>query len=87
MLRQLIDRGFVAVSISAGDARRREYALTGRGEKKMAELKAARESAMEAVWDGLEPKDVERFARFGAGLADRLGSYAERVEAAEDGHR
>ena len=83
VLRQLLDRGLVAVSIGAGDARRREYALTARGAKRMAELRAARESAMAAVWDGLEPRDVERFARFGARLADRLAAYAEEAQQAQ----
>ena len=78
VLRQLLDRSLVAVSISATDARRREYSLTADGAKRIALLRAARESAMEAVWDGLERVDVEHFARFGAQVADRLAAYAEQ---------
>ncbi len=85
VLRQLLDRGLVAASISASDARRREYSLTAEGAKRIALLRAARESAMEAVWDGLERVDVEHFARFGAHLAERLAVYAEQQRGEERG--
>jgi DNA-binding MarR family transcriptional regulator len=79
VLRQLLDRGLVVVSISATDARRREYSLTADGAKRIARLQAARERAMEAVWDGLERVDVEHFARFGAQIAGRLAAYADQL--------
>ncbi len=78
VLRQLLDRGLVVASISGADARRREYSLTPAGAKRIAELRSARESAMEAVWDGLALGDVEHFVRFGGHLADRLEAYAEQ---------
>ena len=87
VLRQLLDRDLVVASIGAADARRREYSLTARGAKLLAELRSARESAMEAVWDGLEPIEIEQFARFGARLADLLSAYAEQLQAAEDAAR
>jgi DNA-binding MarR family transcriptional regulator len=87
VLRQLLDRGLVASSIASADARRREYRLTESGERRIAEVRAAREQAMEAVWDGLERQDVEHFARFGALLADRLATYADEQAARDPGSR
>jgi DNA-binding MarR family transcriptional regulator len=85
VLRQLLDRGLVVASISETDSRRREYSLTPAGAKRIAELRSARESAMEAVWDGLAPSDVEHFVRFGGHLADRLDAYAEQQRPDETG--
>ena len=74
-LRQLLDRRLVVVSISADDARKRDYALTRRGERVLADVRAAREKALEVVWRDLDARDVEAFAHFGSRLAERLGAY------------
>jgi DNA-binding MarR family transcriptional regulator len=79
-LRQLLDRGLVETSIAAGDARRRDYALTAAGKKVLSQLRNAREDALEAVWSGFASSELERFAAFGAELADRLEAYAAAEE-------
>jgi DNA-binding MarR family transcriptional regulator len=75
-LRQLQERDLVAASIASEDARRREYTLTPAGERLLAEVRRAREDALETVWSGFDRKQLERFADFGAVLADRLEAYA-----------
>jgi len=75
-LRQLLERGLVEVSIASQDARRREYSLTASGRDLLGRLRAARERALEAVWSGFDPADLDRFAAFGSALADRLEAYA-----------
>lgn len=79
-LRQLQGRGLVRAAISSEDGRRREYALTRSGEQALRSLGRAREQALEAVWRGLDPDALARFARFGGQLADRLTAYADAAE-------
>jgi DNA-binding MarR family transcriptional regulator len=81
VLRQLLERGLVEVSISGHDARRRDYTLTRQGEATLEALRRAREDALDAVWGELDPADLERFAAFGSRLADRLEAYAATAEA------
>jgi DNA-binding MarR family transcriptional regulator len=75
-LRQLQERSLVSASIASQDARRREYALTAKGAELLAEVRRAREHALETVWSGFDRAELERFADFGAALADRLEAYA-----------
>lgn len=77
-LRQLLDRGLVAVRIAPEDARRRSYALTDEGARVIRELRRARERAVEAVWSSLPRADLQRFADFSSELADRLEAWAAR---------
>ncbi len=84
VLRQLLDRNLVQVSISGEDARRRDYGLTRKGAAALRELRGAREEALDAVWSELDPKELARFARFGSNLADRLEAYAARAEGEAD---
>ena len=79
-LRQLLDRGLVAVEIAPEDARRRSYALTGDGARVIGELRRARERAVDAVWSSLPQTEVEDFARFAGELADRLEAWAASEE-------
>jgi DNA-binding MarR family transcriptional regulator len=80
-LRHLQDEGLVRAGISAEDARQRDYALTRRGERAIDALRAAREEALGAVWDGYSRREIARFTRFANDLAERLARYAEQVEA------
>ena len=80
VLRQLLERGLVEVSISGKDARRRDYRLTRAGRTTLGRLRTAREDALEAVWATLDPDELARFAAFGSGLADRLEAYAAAAE-------
>ena len=79
-LRQLQERGLVRARISEADARQRSYALTAKGERVIDQLRAAREDALEAVWDDFPAREVEAFTGFAAELAERLESYAADVE-------
>ena len=76
ILRQLLDKGLVEVSISPRDARQRDFTPTPRGRKVLARIEAAREDAVRAVWSTLPPRDVERFADLAEELAARLDTYA-----------
>lgn len=78
VLRQLLDKGLIEVSISARDGRQRDYELSGAGRERLARLRAGRERAVEAVWSDLDPNEVVAFARYSATLAERLAAYAER---------
>jgi DNA-binding MarR family transcriptional regulator len=79
-LRQLLDPGLVSVSISRGDARQRDYAVTAKGRRALEMLASDREDALAVVWDDLAPAETRRFGRFAERLADRLEAYAEDVE-------
>lgn len=76
-LRQLQQRGLVTVGIGERDARQRDYALSARGRRVVAHLRESREHALDAVWRDLPPREIERFGRFSARLAERLERYAE----------
>jgi DNA-binding MarR family transcriptional regulator len=76
ILRQLLDKGLVQVSISERDARQREYLLAAGGRKALARIETAREDAVRTVWAALDPRDVKRFAELAEELAERLDGYA-----------
>jgi DNA-binding MarR family transcriptional regulator len=82
-LRQLQERGWIRASIAPGDRRQRAYRLTAKGRHVIEQLRQGREAALEAVWDALPVRDVDRFARFATRLADRLEAHAAEVEAAD----
>lgn len=76
VLRQLLEKDLVAVSISEQDARQRDYTPTARGRKALARIEAARQDAVRTIWSSLAPRDVSRFADLSEALAARLESYA-----------
>lgn len=80
VLRQLQDNGLVVAEIAAGDARQREYTLTGKGKRLLGQLRRSRERAIDAVWEGLPRAELDRFARFSGELADRLERYASSAD-------
>lgn len=77
-LRQLLDRDFVAVSISQEDARQRVYRLTASGRRVLRRLNANRERAIAAIWEQFSPAELERFNRFASALCDGLERYDRR---------
>lgn len=79
-LRQLQERGLVRAAISTADARQRTYALTARGRRAIERLHAARENALEAIWDPFPAAEIDTFVAFATGLANRLEAYAAEVE-------
>ncbi|MDK2972397.1 MAG: Winged helix DNA-binding domain [Candidatus Sumerlaeota bacterium] len=86
ILRQLQDKGLVSVAVSASNGRHRNYALTERGEEAMALLRASRQRAIDAVWGGFAPADIEAFRAFSARLIARLEEYAETESSGSDQH-
>ena len=78
LIRGLLERGLVSVKVSALDGRQRQYALTARGKRSLEELRTNRAKAIEVVWKDLPAAELQRFAEFGEGLADRLEEYAAR---------
>ena len=83
LIRQLLDRGLVEVSISSGDARQRNYALTARGRQTMEIVRQDRQRAVDRVWSGFEARALRTFARFASDLAERMEAH----EQAEKGRK
>jgi len=77
LLRQLLDKGLVGVSICEDDARKRDYALTASGRRALSRIAAAREEAIREVWARLDPRDLRRFAAVAEEIDRRLERYGE----------
>ncbi len=75
VLRQLLDRGLVSVSVSPDDGRQRNYALTEEGQCIVERLRKLREDALCAVWQPLEASQVDNFNRFSKRLIPLLEGY------------
>ena len=78
LLRQLLDKKLIRVSISAGDGRQRSYELTAQGIKVMDKLRDLRSQAIEEVWADLPPKELASFTAFTEKLILRLRAKMER---------
>jgi DNA-binding MarR family transcriptional regulator len=76
LLRQLLDKKLIRVSISTGDARQRSYELTAAGVKVMDKLRALRAQAIEEVWADLPPQELAAFSAFSEKLIARLRAKA-----------
>jgi DNA-binding MarR family transcriptional regulator len=76
ILRQLLDRDLISVSISQNDGRQREYELTAAGRDALEAVRDARRRAIEGVWMDLDPDEVVRFSEFSDRLVERLEAYA-----------
>lgn len=76
-IRQLVDKGLVAVSLSTGDARQRNYDLSPEGKRVMAALRQSRRDAIERVWAQLDPQQLKSFVEFADELTARLSVLAE----------
>ena len=80
LLRQLLDKKLIRVSISDGDARQRSYELTALGTKTMDKLRALRAQAIEEVWADLPPQELAAFSAFSEKLIARLRAKMERSQ-------
>jgi DNA-binding MarR family transcriptional regulator len=80
LLRQLLDKKLIRVSISMGDARQRSYELTAAGVKVMDKLRALRAQAIEEVWADLPPQELAAFSAFSEKLIARLRAKMERSQ-------
>lgn len=79
LIRQLLDKKLVSVSVSSHDGRQREYVLTAKGRRLLDGVRARRQHAVDAIWMTLDPKSLEHFTRFSGDLIDRLETYAART--------
>jgi DNA-binding MarR family transcriptional regulator len=79
IIRQLLRKGLVTVSVSESDGRQRRYRLTAKGERTVDLLQASRRRAVDAVWMDLDPQGLAAFSTFSDQLIARLESYAARA--------
>lgn len=75
VIRQLLDKGVIQVGVREHDGRQRRYTLTAAGERAVEKLRDSRHRAIEAVWSGLDDRELEQFTEFSEELADRLEAY------------
>lgn len=77
ILRQLTDKGLVEAHVSSTDARVRQYRLTAPGKKRLAEVRAQRQRALDEVWMRLSGEELEQFLSAGRAVTQRLGRWTE----------
>jgi len=80
VLRQLLDKDLVRVSVSENDGRQRQYELTAKGQKAMERLRRDRQRAIETIWADLPADDLRRFNQLSSELIARIEHYAAAVE-------
>lgn len=80
ILRQLMEKGLIAVAISPENGRHREYSLTGEGRAVLGRLRHARQRAIDEVWSSFPDEDLARFVEFSQSLTTKLEDYAKREE-------
>ena len=83
VIRQLLAKKLVSVSVAAHDGRQREYVLTAKGKRLLDALRGHRKQAVDAIWMDLDPKALDSFTRFSAELITRLETYAARAGSPE----
>jgi len=81
VLRQLLDKDLVRVSISENDGRQRAYELSAAGKRVMTRLRKLRQDAIEEVWLALPAADLARWSELSAVLIERIEQHAERERA------
>ena len=79
IIRQLIDKGMVTVSVSKADGRQRDYDLTEKGQQTMARIRDERNAAIAAIWAKLDIEHVRAFDRFASDLSERLEGYRDQM--------
>jgi len=77
ILRQLMDKKLIEVSLDEVDGRQRRYSPSALGRTTLKELRSRRQQAIEAVWGDFDATDVSQFTQFGNALTERLSEYAE----------
>jgi DNA-binding MarR family transcriptional regulator len=80
IIRQLLRKKLITVSVSDTDGRQRRYQLTARGRKTLDALRAMRSRAIDAVWMHLDPRALATFTQFSGELIRRLEAYARDDE-------
>lgn len=81
VLRLLLDKELVRVSVSAADGRQRQYELSPKGQRTLERLRRDRQRAIETIWSDLPAEDLRCFNRLGAELIARIERYADEAKA------
>lgn len=80
ILRQLQEKGLIAVSINPENGRHREYTLTPGGEETIKLLRQARTEAIATIWSGFDEEQLQRFIEFSSTLTEKLEAYSKHQE-------
>lgn len=80
LLRQLLDKGLIKVSISTHDARQRNYELTAAGRRVIKSVEEYRNDAIRKVWSRLNPDQLRQFTAFNQELIANLERYSREEE-------
>lgn len=86
VLRQLLDKDFIVVSLSPEDGRQRNYELSVTGSRVLSQLRRQREHAISEIWQHFDSVAVRKFSRFGGRLSERLEQYARTQSPSVVGH-
>src|SRR5262245_41951782 len=78
VIRQLLQKKLLTVSVSDTDGRQRRYQLTARGQKTLDALRSIRRRAIDDVWMDLDPRALATFTEFSGELIARLEAYARQ---------
>ena len=78
IIRQLLRKRLITVSVSTTDGRQRRYQLTARGRKTLDALRGLRRRAIDTIWMDLDPRALAAFTDFSSELITRLEAYASR---------
>jgi len=76
VLRLLLDRELVRVSVSQTDGRQRQYELSARGQRTLERVRRERQRAIDAIWSNLSTDELGRFNRLSAEIIARIEQYA-----------
>jgi DNA-binding MarR family transcriptional regulator len=80
VLRLLLDKELVRVSVSESDGRHRTYELSAKGQRTLERLRRDRQHAIETIWSDLPVDELRRFNQLGAELIARIERYASQEE-------
>jgi DNA-binding MarR family transcriptional regulator len=83
ILRQLLDKELVVVSLSSSDGRQRNYELSAEGKRKLDRLREMRQHAIAEVWLEFSADELLAFTRFGNELIARLERYSMKFAGSE----
>lgn len=84
VLRLLLDKELVRVSVSESDGRQRTYELSPKGQRTLERLRRDRQHAIETIWSDLPVDELRRFNRLGAELIARIERYASQEQGGSD---
>lgn len=76
VLRQLLDRSLITVTISQTDGRQRDYELTASGKRLMGRLRKLRQEAIDSIWADFDARALAQFNDFADQLSARIEDYA-----------